>query len=174
MKKIKARIRALVSNPKNDIRKDHAALIKLKQDIQNISPNLTYVEKLVKLFEIIAPLYDENNFNKTLANLQKKNYGQIDYLVKWYELLIKHIENAGRYEFGVNRTKKGEQVTLDNVFLGNIYGLHTKQASYWLNSYKEKRLSEDVWHNINDYQSKNFFESHQAIIKIADNIVQFS
>ena len=118
MKKIKARIRALVSNPKNDIRKDHAALIKLKQDIQNISPNLTYVEKLVKLFEIIAPLYDENNFNKTLANLQKKNYGQIDYLVKWYELLIKHIENAGRYEFGVNRTKKRRASDTRQCFSG--------------------------------------------------------
>lgn len=44
------------------------------------------------------------------------------------------LQNSGREKYGWNRTKKGEAVTLDNVYLGNIFGLFTHSARTWKNS----------------------------------------
>lgn len=54
-----------------------------------------------------------------------------------YELMCAFncvLKNSGRNTFGMNRTSKGEKVTLDNVFLGGVFGLFTHSARVWRNS----------------------------------------
>jgi hypothetical protein len=53
--------------------------------------------------------------------------------------LIDHIANAGRDRFGINRTKSGETVTMDNVHWRPIHGLNTKTLSYWAGYKDEKK-----------------------------------
>jgi len=43
-----------------------------------------------------------------------------------------HIIHAGRDQFGMNRTVKGQTVTAQDVYNRDEYGLHTKPFSYWL------------------------------------------
>lgn len=88
-------------------------------------------------------------------------------LVRSLEILQGHVACAGRTKFGWNRTKVGEVVTPDNVFLGNVYGLFTKPVSFW----KQKRYDEkggwgfpDMEH-LNSYdvvagQSVGFLQAH--------------
>ena len=44
------------------------------------------------------------------------------------------LENSGRCCYGMNRTQEGEKVTLDNVYLGDVYGLFTHTARTWRGS----------------------------------------
>lgn len=44
------------------------------------------------------------------------------------------LENSGRCRYGMNRTREGEKVTLDNVYLGDVFGLFTHTARTWRSS----------------------------------------
>ena len=38
---------------------------------------------------------------------------------------FKEVKKAGRCPYGINRTKRGEEVTKDNVYFGDIHGIWT-------------------------------------------------
>ncbi|MBQ9298372.1 MAG: hypothetical protein IJ223_05025 [Clostridia bacterium] len=44
------------------------------------------------------------------------------------------LKRSGRNKYGWNRTQKGERVTMDNVYLGDIFGLFTHTARTWATS----------------------------------------
>lgn len=169
---------------KSPLEKIQPELLKLEKAIGEVAKKQNKVEAIVLLFQTISPLHDSNPFAATEAKIRKKskNKKQLEAL----QTLNQHFINAGRSEYGLNRTKKGEEVTADKVYLGGISGLFTKPASYWLAN-QEKLQQEnrsDVsnnpenpvnnWYLINDYQAGNFVKSHIdgilkqiAILKLA-------
>ncbi|MCL2739978.1 MAG: hypothetical protein FWE47_02120 [Oscillospiraceae bacterium] len=49
-----------------------------------------------------------------------------------YALLQSHTRNAGRSEYGINRTKAGERVDGSNTYWGDIYGIWTFNTNHFL------------------------------------------
>jgi hypothetical protein len=171
MKKIKAFFSALFSSPKNCLKQYEVQLNSLKSEIEKIRTMPNKVEAIVKLFQVVSPIQDAQIFPELIKKLQKKNYGQIDLLVESTKTLLKHLDNAGRELYGFNRTKKGEAVTSENVYLGDVYGIWTKNAAYWLShqielendprpdlTKKDAKKEVTTWYCINDYQAGDFVE----------------
>lgn len=165
-------LKAIFSPAVNDLKKIENTLNLLKGEMCTISLMDNKVEAIVRLFKIISPIQDEGGFSQTIFKLQKKNYGQLDQIISALNILQVHFKNAGRSEHGINRTKVGEEVTSAKIFLGDVFGIWTKPASYWLEEKDElknqirKDVSRDpnnpvtTWYIINDYQAGEFVKSH--------------
>lgn len=148
----------------------------LQEEMQEISKMDNKVEAIVRLFKVISPIQDRDGFSQTICKLQEKNYGQLDQIISALEVLQKHFKNAGRSEFGINRTTAGEEVTAAKVFLGEVFGIWTKPASFWLENQKKFEAEDSgvtpkaesgcdtisIWYCINDYQAGNFVKSHTS------------
>lgn len=144
----------------------------LEKEMREIDAMENKVEAIVKLFQIISPIQDAGGFRWEIFYLKKRNRnGKLNSQIEALEVLQAHFHNAGRSEYGINRTAKGEDVTTEKVFLGNVFGLWTKTAAYWLSekSRLEKTFRPDVsgrekpvsnWYLINDYQCGGFVKSH--------------
>ncbi|MEO5635146.1 MAG: hypothetical protein ABIS26_00320 [Candidatus Paceibacterota bacterium] len=57
----------------------------------------------------------------------QKNAAAVESLGKLFE----QFRMTGRAQYGWNRTEKGQLVTEDDVYLGNIWGIWTFNVSYW-------------------------------------------
>lgn len=170
---IGARIKAALSNPQKDIRAIAPKLNDLEKEIKEIQAMPNQVEAIVRLFQVISPIQDGGGFSQTISQLAEKNYGQLDIALAAITSLQKHISNAGRAEYGMNRTRAGEEVTAAKVYLGNVFGIWTFTASEFLSKKEELDLQPvngswnkkhereaSVWECINDYQAGNFVRSH--------------
>lgn len=148
-------------------------LQKLEEEIRKIDAMDNKIEAIVRLFQVISPIQDAGGFSQEIFYLEKRNRnGKLNSKIEALGILQVHFHNAGRSEFGINRTTKGEEVTPEKVFLGNVFGLWTKTAAYWLGNRKklEETLRLDVsknpekpasnWYLINDYQCGGFVKSH--------------
>ncbi len=167
-----AQLWSVVFPAKKDMKKIENEINYLEKEMLEISKMDNKVEAIIRLFKVISPIQDNGGFSKTICELQKKNFGQLDQIISALEVLQIHFRRAGRSEYGMNRTKVGEEVTSENVFLGNVFGIWTKSASYWLANQKEceKMLRGDVskdsenpvstWDIINEYQAGAFVKSH--------------
>lgn len=167
-----AQLWSVVFPAKNDLKKIENDLNSLQKEMLEISKMDNKVEAIIRLFKVISPIQDKGGFSQTIFTLQKKNYGQLDQTISALEVLQKHFKNAGREPYGLNRTKQYEEVTSAKVFLGDVFGIWTKPASYWLEN-QEKCKNEkhydaskdpnnpvSVWYLINDYQAGSFVKSH--------------
>ena len=173
MKIIKV-LKATFSPAVNDMKKIENDLNFLKKEMLEISKMNNKVEAIIRLFKVISPIQDKGGFSQTIFTLQEKNYGQLDQTISALEVLQKHFKNAGREPYGLNRTKKGEEVTSAKVFLGDVFGIWTKSASFWLENQKRFETEDSgatpkdgcgreyisVWYCINDYQAGSFVKSH--------------
>lgn len=111
----------------------------------------------VKFFNIIAKFQD--NFALNIDMFPKT--------VKSAETLRMHIINAGRDEYGWVRAKRGEPVTLHNLYLGNVYGIWTGTAA----SFKES--SDKDTQQIIQNQIKSFINSHrEPMINLISEVLQ--
>ena len=170
--RIKALLFSLLGHQQKEISQLKKAISSLQKDVENLENQPNKVEALIKLFQIISPIYDEGGFSALIIKLDKVNYGQFTKTIELINILQKHIENAGRDPYGMNRTKKGERVTSENVYLGDVFGIWTKKASFWLEKKEEltKELRPDIsanpknpvttWYCINDYCAGGFLKSH--------------
>lgn len=184
MNKITAFIKACVASPSKDIVAINAQLTTLKSEMKRIDAMPNKVEAIIELFRVISPLQDTGGFSQTVSTLQQKNYGQIDTAIAALETLQKHFSNAGRSEYGINRTSKGEEVTAANVWLGDVFGIWTKSAAYWLENQKQLEndfrpdLTKDsdrpvtTWYCIHDYKAGAFVENHVSGILNQIGILQ--
>lgn len=152
MKRTWAFLLSFFFSPKNDLKKVKKQLDVLKIEISTIK-NMEHsaaIHSIVKLFQVISPIQDAGGVTKLISVLKKKNYGQLDQKIEALEILQLHFNTAGRDQYGLNRTKVGEEVTFNNVFLGNVDGIWTKTAAYWL-EHREARI---------DAQARTFADSH--------------
>ena len=76
--------------------------------------------------------------------------------------LCQSILQAGRQEFGYNRTKEGETVTKDNVFFGGICGLNTLPITKW----EECKKTDPTVYNTIASQMTRFVKSYELAFKL--------
>lgn len=89
------------------------------EEINRIKDPLDRIIDFFQLMSIYHDLVDElDKYNKLLSE-------------KELSILKNKIINVGRSDSGMNRTSKGEVVSENNVWLGNIYGLFTFPISSW-------------------------------------------
>ncbi|MFA5024513.1 MAG: hypothetical protein WC523_06190 [Patescibacteria group bacterium] len=162
----------LFFNPKKVIANIQPRIQELEKEIKSIEAMDNKVEAIVRLFQIISPLQDAGGFSQEIFELRKHDNVKFGQQIEALSVLQKHFSNAGRSEYGINRTKKGEEVNAEKVYLGNVFGIWTKTAAYWLEKKEElkKTLRPDVsknpgnpisnWYLINDYQCGGFVKSH--------------
>ncbi len=128
------------------------------------------IHSLVEFFNYVSRFQDENKLKEAEKCLRagkypfgpaKEEFGE---LITKIAALQKHIKQAGRHEYGWNRTKPGEAVTLDNVYLGNVHGLSTHPARFWLGAddpYDAALYGESLTvREVIERQALNFMQSH--------------
>ncbi|MBI3956762.1 MAG: hypothetical protein HY340_02125 [Candidatus Kerfeldbacteria bacterium] len=87
-------------------------------------------DRLIELFRTIAPWHDQS----AVWGVAEFFRGADANDVRIYSLLAgiqTHIKRAGRDLSGMNRTRSGEWVTADVVFLGGVWGLFTHTITFW-------------------------------------------
>lgn len=159
---------------KRKVKKVKEIIVQLEEKLQEIKSMDNYILAIVELFNLSSPLQDSNLVWETISFLQekkrreKKYKKEIEILVNFYSFL----HRTGRCYYGMNRTKPGEPVSPDQVWLGDIFGLFTKPASYWLSKEDSLRknyrpdVSKDQdspvtnWYLINNYQCETFVKTN--------------
>lgn len=138
---------------------------------------------IVQFFDQVSAWHDRSDeIGQIIVALQEVNYGQHSELISHLETLRKHFCNAGRDRYGWNRTEKGQAVTAEKVYLGNIYGLFTHPASYWQQKKDEPKgqWNGGMWqgcsavdgkncYDVTSDQARGFMESHiRPMVAIID------
>jgi hypothetical protein len=141
------------------------------------------LDEIVTFFNYISIWHDRvEELENLIQAFQKANYGQFNDIINLLETLRIHIDRSGRAEFGWNRTVKGQIVTPEKVFLGNINGLFTKPVSFWK---LQKDEPKGGWgfpgkEKLNAYdvvsvQAMDFMSSHIfPIIKLIDELEKYT
>ncbi len=125
-------------------------LQKLRQDLINlgeIPADIAVYDYGVRFFNIIAKFQDANMLDTKTINMFKSPE---------MKTITTHIERAGRDIYGWVRSERGEDVTLDNLYLGNVAGIWTFAAR----KFKEMPNDKYVQDNI-QYQLSSFIKSHR-------------
>ena len=102
----------------------------------------------IKFFNIIVRFQDSGVWNADLLSDKKTA-----------SVLGEHIRNSG-YGAWV-RAERGQPVTEDNVFLGNVFGLWTNS----IRTFKEQKNDSWLQWAIQTYQLGNFLNSHVEEMK---------
>ncbi len=80
---------------------------------------------LVTFFNLTSPWHDRG-LRDLIERLEQVNWrGQYSSMIEQLGHLHALFEKSGRSKHGWNRTKKGEEVTEENVYLGNTNGIWT-------------------------------------------------
>lgn len=122
-----------------------------------VPKDMALYDYAIKFFNIIAKFQDSDVMKEGLLSDRKS-----------FEELSMHIKNSGRNPYGWVRAERGQPVTVDNVFLGNVCGLWTKSIKTF------KEVADDEWLQwvIQEYQLRIFLESHvEPMKKLLANII---
>ncbi len=162
-------------------------LLELRRAFDTISRSSDHLTSIVLFFEAVSWWHDRGGVRDLITLFKSANTkrGEYDAVIRTLETFDIHINQAGRYESGWNRTKKGETVTDDHVYLGNIYGLFTKTVSFWK---KRKDDKKDGWKgtlygealagmnafDVVSAQAREFMNSHiSPMVKLIDDLYQY-
>lgn len=173
------RVKAMFVKPEEKLVELKPKLTELRELVEMISGSSSYLSNLVIFFDAMGRWQDQG-LEELIFAFEDVNYGQYDHLLKQIRILDAHFENAGRSMGGMNRTSFGETVTEDRVFLGNIFGLHTKPISYWVTKKDEEKggwLSPQMDHqnafDVVSEQARRFVRSHTVPMKkILDELLE--
>ena len=121
-------------------RKAIKALRKTFPELKNLDENLQTINMrdplraIVHFFDIMSKWQDKGGVSELMDVFNYSSIGEHRHTSIRRDLysLQGHFRNAGRDPYGMNRTKEGQGVTMDDVFLGNICGLWTKPVREWL------------------------------------------
>lgn len=168
--KIKEFFRSLAGT-KEEKRGIEEILDYLETGVASCEKESNYIYSVIALFNLIAPLYDSGDVGKIYRSLKCKSWRAKDQKLAILKDLKEVIKNTGRDLYGMNRTRKGQNVTTNNVYLGDLYGLFTHPAKTWLE--KERSLKSTLrgdlrlngiipseWYIINDVHAGIFFQSN--------------
>lgn len=158
--KLKKRIRSIFARPEQRLIAIMTGLLEIRSEFEGFSYK-NPLEEIVTFFNLISPWHDRGDVEKVISAFEDANYGQHEQVLEKLRILQTHIVRAGRDPYGMNRTEKGQIVTEDDVWLGNIWGLFTKKVSFW----KEGKdaspyLGDKNAHNIVSHQAEKFMTSH--------------
>lgn len=137
-------------------------LIEMQQSLRslgNIPNDMRIYDYAVHFFNIVARFQDKHPDISILKN--DKNQESI-------KLLGRHLENAGRQQYGWVRAKKGTPVTLDNLYLGDVAGLWTAPAAKFKSMPDDKYVQDNI-----QAQLKGFIKSHrESMISAIEKITR--
>lgn len=165
---LKKRIKALFSS--SSAEKLLAALMpalrELRANLRSVEFSRDPLADIIRFFNFVSP-WQDRGLRDVIAAFRDVNYGQYDDVLEKLKTLQLHFERAGRSKYGWNRTKPGETVTEDNVYLGNIFGLWTKTVRFWK---ERKNEPKGGWgfsgmEHLNPYdvvseQARKYMETH--------------
>lgn len=178
---IRKRVKAMFAKPERRLTALNTELQQLRQALQRASESRDPLTDIVHFFDAVSKWHDRG-IGDLIAAFEEVNYGQYDEVLEKLRTLQEHFTNAGRCEYGWNRTKRGETVTADKVFLGNIYGLFTHPVPFWKQTKDEKKdqWNGTVWgdtlkgmnaYDVVSQQARKFMTSHTGpMIAILDNL----
>jgi len=158
---------------------DQARITQLRKDLTDLGrfPHVDTkaYEFAVHFFQIVSDFQDKGNIRNAPTEISKEQ-----------TILNTHINNSGRREYGINRTKYGEMVTLDNTYWGEIFQLSTKTGRYWIDNpsaypeFAERWLKNPSKYEANpstckviaDFQIKPFVQSHlPKMLELCDTLL---
>lgn len=171
------RLMAVFFRPKNRFKEVFSELNKLREELEAKVETNDPLSEIVHFFDVVSRWHDRG-VNDIIIAFEKVNYGQYDHILEKLRALQGHFVLAGRNPFGWNRTEKEQDVTEDNVYLGNIYGLFTKTVNFWKKGKYEKKggWGFSGMEHLNAYdvvsgQARSFMLSHtRPMIKIISEI----
>ena len=170
-------------NPRKSLRALMPELLILHEELGRTS-SLPPLDGIVKFFGLVSPWHDRG-LGELIAEFDSVNKSKYVTMANLLGELNLHFVSAGRSRYGWNRTEKGETVTPEKVFLGDVYGLFTHPVSYWKKKKDERR---DAWKGslwetklagMNSYdvvsrQATSFMQSHARIRSIIYDLQQLS
>ena len=120
-------------------------------------------------FFSITSVWHDRGLTDIIEMFARVNDGQYDTIIGKLTTLDHQFIKAGRSEYGWNRTKRGEEVTPDRVFLGNVYGLFTHPVPRWQEGKDEPKDSWMGLRDVNSYdvvsdQARRFIMNHAPIM----------
>lgn len=126
-------------------------LIKFKNDLSFFKEEMPRnkegaLEYTLKFFNVVSEFQDQGRIKFA------KNADEINFLVA----------RTGRQGYGWNRTEKGEKVTADNLYLGNVWGLFTHTAKEWMNG---DGIYKDFY--------KRFYHDHNSVDPFDWQVIMF-
>jgi len=160
------RVKALFVKPERLLIQLVPELQKLRLALEHMSHTCDPLTTIVHFFDIMSK-WEDRGVEDLIMAFKEVNYGQYDAVLEKLRVLKLHFCNAGRSDSGLNRTKRGQTVTEDDVCLGNIYGLWTFTVRDWK---KTKGKEPPAWgypgmKGITEYdvisrQARGFMTSH--------------
>ena len=135
-------------------------LEQLQKKLKKMGPipqGLAIYEYAIDFFNAIVEFEDMGVFDSEFFEKSPKDA----------EMLSKHLTDCGRDKYGLVRAKEGEQVSGNNLYLGNTNGLTTRNAQYW------KAQPEQDVQEIIQGQLRKFIESHrEPIMQLISKVLQ--
>ncbi|TAL27714.1 MAG: hypothetical protein EPN97_16600 [Alphaproteobacteria bacterium] len=138
----------------------------LDQQLQAVEKIPDPIDRLVRFFDAVSQWNDRQqetplSVGVVLNAFRKANGGgEHAKTIETLENLQIHFNRSGRDEYGINRTKPGEVVTADNVYLGNIYGRWTFTANKWKEAFSRDNAAAQEDRQIIEGQAASFVKSH--------------
>lgn len=156
-------------------------LIQLRDQLRRLAQSSDSLDTIVRFFDIVSRWHDRGLQDVVDAFEKRNKGGRHDAIIEKLGTLSAHFHMAGRDLFGWNRTRLGQTVTQADVFLGNIWGLFTKPAYFWM---QQKDAPKGGWgfegmDHLNPYdvvsdQARQFMASHIApMVKIIGELDYF-
>lgn len=136
----------IIKTSKSVIKNLQPKLKRFQSELEDIKKENNNFIALTNFFNLISKYQDEKSFQKELSYLEKKNKKNYKKETVILRDICQEIEICSRNKYGMNRTEKGESVTFDNVFLGDVFGLRTHSISYWVKN--EDAIKQEVITNI--------------------------
>lgn len=146
----------------------------LRWELGNVAAKLHYggdpVAAIVDFFEGISMFQDRDLLAPIQRDFIRAGRSDSDLAGALFSLHA-HVKNAGRNQYGMNRTKPGELVTAENVFLGNYNGYWTKQVSYVLTQ-RDRKTDDMAYYTAMQRQAREFMDGHLgSMISLIDRIL---
>lgn len=180
MSKLKKRVKAIFTKPERRLALVMPELRQLRQALQRASEvsESNALTEIVHFFDIVSRWHDRGLDDILSAFEEANTNNRYDRVITNLKTLQQCFTSAGRDKYGWNRTKRGEAVTDNNVFLGNIDGLFTHPVSFWKQQKNEKKGG---WgfpgmgglnaYDVVSAQARVFMSSHaKTMIKIINNL----
>lgn len=142
---------------------------KITTEVQKIENTSNKVQALVSYYQLLEFIENADHLGKAyLERLEKRNFLGLN--KKKIQIIKRFFKNDTRDMYGVNRSKSGHMITANDVYLGDIYGIWTKTASFWLSNKSKfeedilESVSKSVWSVINE-QADEILKKHIQVFQ---------
>ena len=158
----------LLADPRKKLREIMPELRQLREFLKGAASQPEPLHRLVEFFGRISPWHDRG-LEDVISPFRLVNYGQYDHVIVELIKLEVHFVNAGRDQFGMNRTERGERVTADKVYVGGVFGLFTHAVPFWVARCGEPKGAHPDYPDMNGYDlvawhANRFMRSHGGLM----------